>query len=88
MPFLAKEHVDLPTKDLLSWIFDEKSYDWDEPMYIDAADPSQSINARQAKSIVRKLAAGLRHVGLQKGETVCLHAFNHVNATTLSLGQC
>ena len=32
MPFLAKEHVPIPTKDLLSWAFDDLSYDWDEPV--------------------------------------------------------
>jgi non-ribosomal peptide synthetase component E (peptide arylation enzyme) len=83
MPFLAKEHVPIPAEDLLSWIFDNLSYDWDTPVYIDAADPSKSINARQAKSIIRKLAAGFQHAGLQKGETVCLHSFNHVRFYTI-----
>jgi hypothetical protein len=32
MPFLAEEHVPIPTKDLLSWAFDDLSYDWDEPV--------------------------------------------------------
>ena len=80
MPFLAKQHVQVPTKDLLSWIFDDIKYDWDKPMYVDASDPSQSISERQAKSIVRKLAAGFRNAGLQPGDTVCLHAANHVHS--------
>lgn len=32
MPFLAKEHYPVPTKDLLSWTFDDLSYDWDDPV--------------------------------------------------------
>lgn len=32
MPFLATEHVPIPTKDLLSWIFDEPDYDQDKPV--------------------------------------------------------
>jgi hypothetical protein len=32
MVFLATEHRDLPTKDLLSWIFDEPSYDPNKPV--------------------------------------------------------
>jgi 4-coumarate--CoA ligase len=32
MPFLAKEHHPVPTKDLLSWTFDDLSYDWDDPV--------------------------------------------------------
>ena len=82
MPFLAKEHLPLPNKDLLSWIFDDIKYDWEKPLYIDAADPGNSISARQAKSIIRRLAAGLRHAGLREGETVCVHSANHVGLAT------
>lgn len=32
MPFLAKEHHPVPTKDLLSWTFDDLAYDWDDPV--------------------------------------------------------
>jgi hypothetical protein len=32
MVFLATEHRDLPTKDLLSWIFDEPGYDPNKPV--------------------------------------------------------
>ena len=32
MVFLAAESWELPTKDLLSWIFDEPSYDLDRPV--------------------------------------------------------
>lgn len=34
MPYLAKEHVDIPSKDLLSWTFDDIKYDWDEPVQL------------------------------------------------------
>jgi hypothetical protein len=32
MPFLAEEHIDIPTTDLLSWMFDEQTYDADKPV--------------------------------------------------------
>jgi hypothetical protein len=32
MPFLAKEYHPVPTKDLLSWTFDDLAYDWDDPV--------------------------------------------------------
>jgi 4-coumarate--CoA ligase len=107
MPFLAKEHVPIPTKDLLSWAFDDLSYDWDEPVsytnrhhhqqkikpqnsfnfpktnqppqvYIDALNPTNSISARRARTVIRQLAAGFRALGLQPGETVCIHSFNSI----------
>lgn len=32
MPFLAEEHIDIPTTDLLSWMFDKQTYDVDKPV--------------------------------------------------------
>ena len=32
MPFLAEKHVDIPTKDILSWSFDELLYDEAKPV--------------------------------------------------------
>ncbi|KAL1603854.1 hypothetical protein SLS60_005446 [Paraconiothyrium brasiliense] len=33
MPFLAEEHIRIPGKDLMSWMFDEQTYDPDQPIY-------------------------------------------------------
>jgi hypothetical protein len=30
--FPAEKHIDIPTKDILSWTFDEPKYDQDEPV--------------------------------------------------------
>lgn len=35
MPFLAQEHVSIPNKDILSWIFDDQSFDLDKPVSIE-----------------------------------------------------
>jgi hypothetical protein len=32
MPFLAEEHISVPNKDLLSWMFDNQIYDQDVPV--------------------------------------------------------
>jgi 4-coumarate--CoA ligase len=32
MPFLAQEHIPIPSQDLLSWMFDHPTYDVDEPV--------------------------------------------------------
>ncbi|KIW01906.1 uncharacterized protein PV09_06747 [Verruconis gallopava] len=86
MPFLAKEHVPIPKKDLISWIFDDIGYDSDMPVYIDAADPSKSISARQARSMIRRLVAGFHSAGLQKGDAVCVHSFNNLYYPITVLG--
>ncbi|KAF2013565.1 4-coumarate-CoA ligase-like protein [Aaosphaeria arxii CBS 175.79] len=86
MPFLAEEHIDIPNKDLLSWMFDDQKYDQDEPIYIDAADPSRTISSRQARSIIQKLAAGFKAIGLQKGDCVCMLSFNDIYYSMAFLG--
>ncbi|KIX06770.1 uncharacterized protein Z518_04746 [Rhinocladiella mackenziei CBS 650.93] len=80
MPFLAKEIVPIPNKDILSWIYDEQSqrYDSDKPIYLDALNPSRSISANQAYRIIRKLAAGFHAAGVQPGDCVCVHSFNDI----------
>lgn len=47
-------------------------------VYIDAKDPSRAISASQARSLIRKLVAGLHAAGLKKGDCVCIHSFNDV----------
>jgi hypothetical protein len=94
MYFKGEGSLPIQTKDVISWIFDDVPYDQDMPVsspraacwtianavqvYIDAANPSNSISSRQARSIVRKLAAGFRAGGVKKGDAVCVHSFNDV----------
>lgn len=86
MPFLAQEHFPIPTKDISSWTFDELSYDWDDPIYVDGNNPSNSISARQALSLTRKLVAGFRAIGAQRGDCVCINSFNDVQYPILFHG--
>ena len=86
MPFLAKEHVSLPNKDILSWTFDDLNYNWDEPIYIDALEPERSYTARQAWTTIRKLAAGFQAMGVKQGDCVCIHSFNDISYPIFFLG--
>jgi len=78
MPFLAESHYPVPTKDIASWTFDNYTHDWDDPLYIDGLNPSNSISPRQAYKLIRQLVAGFRAIGLQKGDCVCIHSFNQI----------
>ncbi|KAF2118196.1 4-coumarate-CoA ligase-like protein [Lophiotrema nucula] len=101
MPFLAEEFIDVPNKDLLSWMFDDQQYDpdrpvtllphWDasdtfEQIYVDAAEPSRTISSRQARSIIRKLCAGFNAIGLKSGDCVCMLSFNDIYYPMAFLG--
>lgn len=79
MPLLAKEHLPIPNTDLLSWSFDNIQHDEDQPIYIDAINPQNSISTRQARSLVRKLIAGLRKIGMKRGDCACINSFNDIH---------
>lgn len=79
MVFKRDEKLNVPGKDLISWYFDNPKVDDDKPVYIDAQNPNRSYTFGQARSTVKKLAAGFRKAGLKKGDVVCLHSFNDVS---------
>lgn len=84
MPFLAKDHMEIPGHDLMSWYFKNNSEitDRDAPIYIDAGDPSRYYSHRTAEIAIRKISNGLKANGLREGECVCLHSFNDVRGPT------
>ncbi|KAJ8118894.1 hypothetical protein OPT61_g222 [Boeremia exigua] len=87
MPLHAENHVPVQNKDVLSWMYDEPQFDHELPeIYIDAYDATNSISAAQAKVMIRQLIAGFRHAGVQKGDTVLVHAFNSIYYPILVLG--
>ncbi|KAB8226882.1 acyl--CoA ligase [Aspergillus alliaceus] len=85
MIFEPTARVELPTTDAISYIFANPRYDRDEPIYIDANDTSRSISYNQARTIIRKLIAGLRAWGVRQGDCVALHSFNDIYYCMLAL---
>ncbi|RMD41068.1 hypothetical protein DV735_g4015, partial [Chaetothyriales sp. CBS 134920] len=83
--FQAKPHPPLPTKDLLSWLFDDCPYDANKAVYRDALDTSRSISFNQARTRIRKLTAGLRSLGVRPGDCVLHLSFNDINYPMLGL---
>ena len=45
---------------------------------VDAYDTSRSISRKTARKTVQALIAGLQANGLERGDCVCIHAFNDV----------
>lgn len=72
--------VNGPTTDLLSFAFDALPLPDDglQPLYVDAVDPSCSLNARQFRLLVRSLIAGLKAHNVQKGDCVLVNLGNCV----------
>ncbi|RFU29292.1 hypothetical protein B7463_g7041, partial [Scytalidium lignicola] len=66
----TKYHIDIPTKDLLSWIFHNQLYNQDKPILIDTENTKNSLSSKQCKSLIRKLIAGFHATGLKQGDCV------------------
>ncbi|KAL3472999.1 hypothetical protein BJX99DRAFT_204372 [Aspergillus californicus] len=65
--------------DLLSFCFrGPVAYDEERPLFIDAETPSQSFSARQFKTLVRTLIAGLKAHHVQRGDCVLVHLGNSI----------
>ncbi|PYH98774.1 adenylate-forming enzyme AfeA [Aspergillus ellipticus CBS 707.79] len=63
--------------DVLSFAFDSPvEYDQYRPLFIDAKDPSCSLNASQLRRLVRTLIAGLRR-HIRQGDCVMVHLGNN-----------
>ncbi|KAJ4357563.1 uncharacterized protein N0V89_002139 [Didymosphaeria variabile] len=58
----------------------------EEALYIDAASPSTTISANQAKSLIRQLIAGFKKAGLKPGDAVLIHSFNSIYYPIIVLG--
>ncbi|KAJ5121722.1 hypothetical protein N7476_005192 [Penicillium atrosanguineum] len=85
MIFEPAERILLPTKDILSYIFDDPPYDQNQPIFIDIRDQSRSISCNQARKLIRLLISGLRASGFRKGDCVLIHSFNDINYSILVL---
>ncbi|CAI7584730.1 unnamed protein product [Penicillium glandicola] len=73
--------------DLLSFTFDgPKPYNRDQPLFIDAEDPSRSFTAAQFRQLVRTLIAGLKAHNVQPGDCVLLHLGNSILYPALFFG--
>ncbi|KAJ6119159.1 AMP-dependent synthetase/ligase [Penicillium sp. IBT 18751x] len=85
MIFEPTERILLPTKDVLSYIFDDPPYDQDQQIFIDIRDHSRSISCNQARKLIRLLISGLRASGFRTGDCVLVHSFNDINYSILVL---
>lgn len=70
--------------DLLTFAFHgPKPYSGQQPLFIDAEDPSRALTARQFRQLVRTLIAGLQAHHVQRGDCVLVHLGNSVSNTQL-----
>ncbi|KAJ5101837.1 hypothetical protein NUU61_004059 [Penicillium alfredii] len=79
-------HEDIYT-DLLTFTFcGPTSYNQNQPLFIDAEDPSRSFTAAQFRQLVRTLIAGFKAQNVQPGDCVLLHLGNSILYPALFFG--
>lgn len=72
--------TEMANSDLLSFTFEgPKPYTPNQPLFIDAGDPSRSFTAAQFRQLVQTLIAGFKTHGIQRGDCVLLHLGNSVS---------
>ena len=76
--FFPTEYRDIPGTDLLSYVFEHAPPEPSAPIYIDAAHPTNTLSYLQCLSLVRRLVAGLKLLGVKPGDSVAVHAYNSI----------
>ncbi|KAH8706048.1 hypothetical protein BGW36DRAFT_436253 [Talaromyces proteolyticus] len=81
MPWFSPKRCPLPQEDIVSYAFGNCDYDHEKPIYHDLENPERTMSWTQVRSMVRKLVAGIRKAGLQKGDCFSIMSFNDVVLT-------
>ena len=78
--------LDIPEKNILSYLFPKDKPVLDEAIWIDSRDPSRSLSPNQALQWVKRLAFGLQRLGLQGGDVAMILTPNHIFVPVAYLG--
>lgn len=86
MPFQSPFQIDIPSTDLLTYLFPPSKPASDKPIWIDANDIQHALSPRQLLQWVKRLGAGLQGLGLKKGDVVMVYSHNHIFVPVAYLG--
>ncbi|QDS70190.1 hypothetical protein FKW77_006485 [Venturia effusa] len=78
--------VEIPRTDILSYLFPPGSAISEKPLWLESADPQNSLSPRQALNWVKRLAIGLDRKGVKTQEVVMMLTPNHIYVPAAYLG--
>lgn len=78
--------VEIPRTDILSYLFPPGSVLSGKPLWLESADPENSLSPRQALNWVKRLAIGLDRKGVKTQEAVMMFTPNHIYVPSAYLG--
>ncbi|KAK6529120.1 hypothetical protein TWF694_004335 [Orbilia ellipsospora] len=74
----GEKTYEIPHVDLLTWLFGNDQYDHDKPIFVDANHRERSMSLTEVKSMVKRMIAGLKSLGVKPGDAICIHSFNDI----------
>ncbi|KFY17772.1 hypothetical protein V492_00393 [Pseudogymnoascus sp. VKM F-4246] len=87
MPFKSVHpHISIPQTNLVEYLFPPNSEPSNEPLYIDAQDPSNYLSEAQVLEWSKSFSSGLNNAGFHQGEVVMLFTPNHIFVPVAYLG--
>ena len=78
--------VVIPKIDILSYLFPQGQKISEDPIWLDAADPENSLSPRQLLNWVKRLSIGLNKLGIKEHEAVMILTPNHIFVPAAYLG--
>lgn len=78
--------VEIPKTDLLTYLFPPGQKVSEDPIWIDAACPENSLSPRQLLNWVKRLGIGLDRLGIKSQEAVMILSPNHIYVPAAYLG--
>lgn len=78
--------VEIPKTDILTYLFPQGSAPLEKPLWLESADPENSLSPRQALNWVKRLAIGLDRKGVKTQEAVMMFTPNHIYVPSAYLG--
>jgi 4-coumarate--CoA ligase len=86
MPQKSRFKIDIPSTDVLSYIFPEGKEPSDRPIWIDADDTKNSLSPRQLLNWAKRLGIGLDRLGIGQNEAVMMYTNNNIFIPVLYFG--
>ena len=78
--------VEIPKTDILTYLFPPGEKISEDPIWLDAADPENSLSPRQLLNWVKRLGIGLDRLGIKAQEPVMILSPNHIYVPAAYLG--
>ena len=86
MPYKSPYVIDLPQTDLLTYLFSSNGNHGHDAIWLNAANTSLSLSKCQAQLLIKRLAVGLKKLGVKQGDVVMIFSPNHIFVPVAYLG--